>query len=139
MTRFARVFLDYGEAFEKVYQFPVLDFGSCDRLKDVPEVLFAIRSDTESQVDICYDTDYESRRDAASIPSWDWTFGRMDLSGEILGAYNLVRPRYARTARRKPGCRHVRHFTMTLSNDRPGQDLAIVSAQIFYRFVGKER
>lgn len=139
VTLFARVFLDYGTAIEKVYQFPVLNFGSYDRLKDVTGALLAIRSDTESQVDIRYDTDYESRMDCTEIPSRTLHFGQTDLAGRVLGGYNLIGPRYVQTARRKPGCRHVRHFTMTLSNDRPDQDLAIVSAQIFFRFVGKER
>ena len=139
VTRFARVFTDYGQGFEKLYQFPVTDFGRTDRLKDVTGVQFAVRSDTESMVEIRYDTDYESRTDCTPIPTWDWTLGRMDLGGRVVGGYNLETPRYARLAARKPGCRHVRHFTMTLRNDRPGQDLAIVSAQIFYRFAGKER
>ena len=47
--------------------------------------------------------------------------------------------RFAVVAKRKPGCRHVRHFTVTLENDTLGADLAIVSMQIYYRLQGKER
>ena len=139
ISAFARVFSDYGRAIEKVYRFPATDFGTLERLKDVTDAVFSIRSDTESQVEIRYDTDHESRTDRTKIPSWDWTFGRLDLRGRLLGCYNLVTPRYARAARRRPGCRHIRHFSMTLSNCSADEDLAIISAQIFYRYSGKER
>ena len=40
--------------------------------------------------------------------------------------------RFAHVAVRKPGCRHVRHFTMRLSNNEPGCDMSLVSAQIVF-------
>lgn len=139
VTRFGRFFTDYGEAIDKLYQFPVMNFGAYDRLKDVIQVILATRSDTETQIKIQYDTDYETRADLTEIYTWAWTWKNLDLGIQILGYYNLEAPRYARVAKRKPGCRHIRHFTMTLSNASPGEDLAVVSAQVFYRFQGRER
>ena len=139
VTRFGRFFTDYGEAIDKLYQFPVMAFGSYDRLKDVTQVILATRSDTETKIKIQYDTDYETREDLTELYTWAWTWKNLDLGAQILGYYNLEAPRYAKVAKRRPGCRHIRHFSMTLSNDAVGEDLAIVSAQVFYRFQGKER
>ena len=36
-------------------------------------------------------------------------------------------------------CRRVRHYTMRLENNAIGEDLSVVSAQIFYNFQGKDR
>lgn len=139
VTRFGRFFTDYGEGIDKFYQFPVMYFGSYDRLKDVLAVLIATRSDTETEIAIRYDTDYETRYDKTEIHTWSWSWVPMDLGKQILGYYNLEAPRYAKVAKRKPGCRHVRHFSMALSNATPGEDLAVVSAQVYYRLQGKER
>lgn len=134
-----RSFTDYGAAIENVYQFPVLNFGDYSRLKDVTTVLFETRSDTTSRVDIQYETDYERRNDKTYISTWSWNMEKMDLSALIIGWYNVLIPKYARVSKRRPKCRHIRHFTMTLSNNVAGEDLAIVSAQVYYSFQGKER
>lgn len=102
-------------------------------------MLQGTRSDTETKIKIQYDTDYETREDLTELYTWAWTWKNLDLGAQILGYYNLEAPRYAKVAKRRPGCRHIRHFSMTLSNDAVGEDLAIVSAQVFYRFQGKER
>jgi hypothetical protein len=134
VTRFGRYFSDYGEAIEKLYQFPTQDFGSYDRLKDVVSVLVAVRSDTDTDVTIRYDTDYETRYDLTPILSYSWRLTPRNLARRCLSV-----SRYARVVRRRPGCRHLRHFSMTFSNNVAGCDLAIVSAQIFYKYQGKER
>lgn len=139
VTRFGRYFSDYGAGIEKVYQFPVSYFGDYSRLKDIVSVIISTRSDTETVIGIRYDTDYETRDDKTEIVTWSWTWMNLDLTANILGYYNLSAPRYAKVAKRRPGCRHIRHFTMTLSNNIPGEDLAIVSAQVYYKFQGKER
>lgn len=139
VTRMGRYFSDYGEGIDKVYRFPTTNFGTYDRLKDVVEVDFATRSDTMSNIQIRYDTDYESRYDRTELSTWQKNCQRLALGETILGYYNLEMPRYAVAAKRRPGCRHVRHFSMTLSNREPGADLAIVSARIYYRIMGKER
>lgn len=127
LTKFDRSFSDYGQAIRKEYQFPTLHFGTYDRLKDVLYILLSIRSDTDSTIAVRYDTDYETRYDLTPVVS---------RAAEVSAAQGR---RYVKVAKRKPGCRHVRQFGLTLSNNTAGEDLALVSAQVFYRFVGKER
>lgn len=134
VTRFERVFSDYEKGIEKVYQFPTCHFGSYHRLKDVTDILVAVRSDTDTDITITYNTDYETRQDNTLIRSYSWRLSPRNLSRRYLGI-----SRYAHVVRRKPGCRHIRHFSMTFSNHTPGSDLAVVSAQIHYKFQGKER
>lgn len=134
VTRFDRVFVDYDGPIEKVYQFPTLNFGSYDRLKDVTDVLITVRSDTNTDVDIQYNTDYGVWTDPTPIRTYSWSLVPRNLAMRCL-SFN----RYAHVARRRPGLRHIRHFSMTFSNNDPGCDLAIVSAQVYYKFQGRER
>jgi len=134
VTRFARTFHDYGEAIDKIYAFPTQFFGSYDRLKDVLYVLITVRGDTDSEAQLRYDTDYESRLDNTNLLSKSWRLVPRDLSYRYLGV-----TRFGHVHKRRPGCWHVRHFAMALGNNVRDQDLAIVSAQIYYRFSGKER
>jgi len=134
VTRFERYFMDYGGPIEKLYQFPTQSFGTYDRLKDVTGVLLAVRSDTDTDIDIRYETDYETRYDRTAIRTASWR-----LAPRNLAQRSLAVARNAFVSRRKPGCRHVRHFSMALSNNDVGCDLAIVSAQIQYKYQGRER
>ena len=126
--------MDYEESIEKVYQFPPQFFDTYDRLKDILSVIFVVRSDTDSTVRIEYQTDYEERYDLTDIRSLSWSLVPRNLQYRYLDIQ-----KFAHVARRRPGCRHVRHFAMRLSNNQISQDLAIVSAQIYYRFTGRER
>lgn len=134
VTKFMRSFADYDAAIEKSYTIPTQSFGNYGQLKDVLSVLLAVRNDTDSEVLIRYDTDYETRYDRTPIDTRSWRLSPRNLRWRSLAVF-----RYARVARRTPGCRHVRHFSLTLSNNVAQEDLAIVSAQIFYRFTEKER
>lgn len=134
VTRFERVFSDYDEGIEKVYRFPTQHFGSYERLKDIPQLLVSVRSDTDTDIAVKYDTDYETRYDHTPIRTYSWRLAPRNLAHRCLDV-----PKYAYVAKRKPGCRHVRHFALTLSNSAKGEDLSIVSMQIFYRFQGRER
>lgn len=134
ITKFERVFSDYGGAIEKVYRFPTCNFGSYDRLKDVTQILVAVRSDTDTDMEIRYDTDYGGRYDMTRVRAYSWRLSPRNLLHRCLSGLP-----YAMPVRRRPGCRHVRHFSMTFSNNVPGCDLAVVSAQIFYKYQGKER
>ena len=134
VTRFERVFSDYGDGIEKLYRFPTQQFGSYERLKDVPQILLAVRSDTDTDIMVKYDTDYETRYDHTPVRTYSWRLAPRNLAHRCLDV-----PKYAYVAKRKPGCRHIRHFALTLSNDAPGEDLSVVSLQIFYRFQGRER
>lgn len=121
---------DPGVAINKVYAFPPQYFGSYDRLKDVMDVVFSIRGDTVSDTKVEYHTDYETREDLTKLRTWGWSFVPRNLTFR-----NLAPSPFAAPARRKPNCRHVQHFAMRLSNNNIGEDLAILSAQIFYRCV----
>lgn len=134
ITRFARVFSDYGAGIDKLYRVPTQHFGSYERLKDIPQILLSVRSDTDADIAIRYDTDYETRYDHTPIRTYSWRLSPRNLAHRCLDA-----AKYAYVAKRRPGCRHIRHFSLTLSNKAPGEDLSVVSMQIFYRFQGRER
>ena len=134
ITVFRRVFADYGEGIDKKYRFATQYMGSYDRKKDIVSVLFSVRGDTDTLIDIEYSSDYERRMDLTPIRSYSWKMLPRNLAYRFLGF-----AKFATVARRRPGCRHVRHFTMTLSNDRAGMDMSVLSAQIFYNFQGRER
>lgn len=134
VTAFGRSFADYGAAIEKLYTFPTQYFGGYDRLKDIQYLLVAVRSDTDTEVKLRYDTDYERRVDLTPIRSFSWRLVPRNL------ALRCLKPlRYGHVEKRRPGCRHIRHFSLTLENNEVMQDLAIVSAQIYYRYSGRER
>lgn len=63
-----QVHSDYGEAFRKVYQTPVLYFGQYNYLKDVRSLLLAVQSATGGEVQVTYDTDYVTRADLTPLP-----------------------------------------------------------------------
>lgn len=134
VTVMKRIFADYGAAIEKVYRFATRYMGTYDRLKDITCVVFNVRGDTDSEIRITYETDHEKREDLTPVRALSW-----HLAPRNLGYRNLGILRFAAVARRKPGCRHVRHFTMTLSNNEVGMDMAVISAQIFYRYRGRDR
>jgi len=134
VTRFERVFSDYGEGINKVFALPTQYFGGYDRLKDVLYTLLVVRSDTDTEIQLRYDTDYEKRVDLTPALSYSWRLSPRNLAHRCLAP-----ARFGNVAKRTPGCRHVRHFSMILGNRITGEDLAIISAQIFYRYSGKER
>ena len=134
LTALRNTYLDYDQGIEKVYQFAAQSLGSYDRLKDVLSVIFVVRADTNSVVNITYITDYGEREDLTPIRAFSWVLFPRDLSHRYLGI-----PRFANVARRKPMARHVRHFSMRLENSEPATDMSVVSAQIYYRYQGRDR
>ena len=134
VTMMKRTFDDYGEAIEKVYRFAGQYMGSYDWLKDVTGVLFTVQGDTDTEMRVTYETDYEKREDLTPVRSMTWHLAPRNLAYRNLGVQS-----FAGVARRKPGCRHVRHFAMTLSNNKVGMDMAVISAQILYRYQGRDR
>ena len=134
LSAFSRVCADYGRAIEKVYRFATEHFGGYDRLKNVDSVVLVMRSDTNATASLSYLTDHERREDRSELRAWSWM-----LSPRNLGFRSLRGRGFASVFRRKCRCRGVRHFTMRLSNDRVGQDLSVVSAQVFYNYQGRQR
>ena len=129
-------FSDYGETpIRKVYQFPAQNFGGYDRLKDVRTVIFSTVADLPSDTDVVYETDYETRTDPVKLR----TSGNDRLTERDLTVRDLNVPRSIAVFRRAPGCRHVRHFSVRLENDEAGYGLSVFSAEIQYRFTGRDR
>lgn len=134
LTALRSHFTDYDEPIPKVYQFAAQTLGGYDRLKDVLSVIFVVRADTNSLINITYLTDYEVREDLTPIRAFSWRLSPRNLSHRFLGVV-----RFATVARRKPGARHVRHFSMRLENNDLATDMSVISAQIFYRYQGRDR
>lgn len=135
VTRFDRRYSDYEDtAIDKVYRFATQTFGGFDRKKNIRSILLQVRSDTNTLIDITYLTDYEERQDKTPIVASSWRLSPRNLAFRFLGV-----SRFSNIARREPGCRHIRHFSMRLTNNRVGNDMSVVSAQIFYTYQGRER
>ncbi|MBQ6986118.1 MAG: hypothetical protein IJR48_06720 [Oscillibacter sp.] len=130
-----------GKPFRKVYQFPVRNFGGYDRLKDVLTLIVSARADTPTDINVIYETDYESRADLIHLSAE----GYDRLTDRNLEVRDLSVPRHAVTFRRRPDCKHVRHFALRFETDAdaqtgdPGHNLAVYSAELQYRFVGRDR
>ena len=135
VTRLGRTFDDYGGAVRKVYAFPTRNFGSYDALKDVRTVIFSTRKDTPHNTVITYRNDYETRQDRVNLV----TEGYDRLAERDLTERDLSVPLTVATFRREPMCRHVRHFSMILENNEAGKDFSLLTAEIQYRFVGRDR
>lgn len=134
LTALRNDYRDYGGAIHKVYQFAAQTLGGYDRLKDVLSVIFVVRSDTSSVINITYLTDYEQRADLTPIRAFSWRLSPRNLLYRFLSV-----ARFATVARRRPNARHVRHFSMRLENNDPATDMSVISAQIFYRYQGRDR
>lgn len=134
LTKFNRLWRDYGGPIDKSFRFTVQYFGGYDRLKNVNSVIFSLRPDTDSVTKLTYITDYESREDLTDLAHSAWRLVPRDLSYR-----NLAGTGFGAVFRRRPMCRRVKHFTMQLDNNVAGQDLSIVSAQIFYNYQGRLR
>lgn len=134
LTLMARTYSDYGEAIHKLYVFPPQFFGTFDRLKDVTVVIFALKSSTSTHIKLTYNTDWETRDDLTDIDTSYWRLWPRNLDYRTLNASGT-----AHVARRRPGCRHIRHFGMRLENNDKGLDMGVIYAQIFYKFQGRDR
>lgn len=134
ISRFVRNFRDYGAGIPKVFRFPTQDFGGHLNCKTIRRVILSTRSDTDTVIDITYETDYGSRRDLTPVACFSWRLFPRDLRRRMLAVRQ-----FAHVAVRKPGCRHVRHFTMRLTNNEAGCDMSLVSAQIVFTVQRRNR
>jgi hypothetical protein len=125
---------DFGEPIHKEFRFATQFFETYELLKDVYQVIFSVRSDTNTVINITYETDYESREDPTPIRVYSYRLSPRDLAFRILRVI-----KFATANVRKPGCRHVRHFSMTLTNDEFNSDMSLIGAQIFYKYSGGDR
>lgn len=124
-----------GYAIEKVYTFATQVMGTLDYLKDVRHAIFVIAAETDTNTEVWYETDYETRKDLVDIEfpaAWRMT-------PRYLGSRNLSVRIFDYVARRKPMCRHVRHFAMRLQNNNLNEDLSVISAQMMYTTQGRDK
>lgn len=134
IVKFVDAFNDFDEPIPRRYKFATQNFGTYEVLKDVIKVIFAVRSDTDSAMTITYESDYERRVDKTPIREYGWRLSPRDLT------HRSLRPiSFAGTAVRTPRCFHVRHFSMTLTNNTINTDMSIVNAQIVYRYSREDR
>lgn len=134
LSGMSRSFADYGQPIRKVFRFATQNMGSYDALKDITGVTLVARGDTDTNIRIFYSTDYEHREDLTPVRALSWSLWPRNLTKRYLGVM-----RFATVVRRRPGCRHVRHFYMRLENSEPASDMSVISAQIHYKFSGRDR
>ena len=135
ITHFERTFSDYnGQPIDKVFQFATQYFGTYDDLKNVNSVIITMRSDTNGTTRLQYITDYERRYDLTDLKVRHWLLSPRNLTYRSLAGRG-----FAEVFRRRPMCRRVRHYTMRLENNSVGEDLSIVSAEVFFNLQGKDR
>ena len=135
ITHFERTFADYNSLpIDKAYQFSTQYFGTYDSLKNVNSVIITMRSDTNGTSTLQYITDYERRYDLTPLKVRHWLLSPRNLTYRSLAGRG-----FAEVFRRRPMCRRVRHYTMRLENNSIGEDLSIVSAEVFFNLQGKDR
>ena len=128
LTRFkSGLYSDYGRPIYKHYQFAVQTLGSFTRKKDVVQVVFALPGDVPASVNLGYLTDLGARDDTTPLTVTPPT--------QITG----INPLGPVIAVRRPDCRHVRSFSMTLKDNTADKGLAIVSVQVLYKYTTPER
>ena len=118
----------------KRYVFPTMFFSTYDRMKNVNTVIVTMRSDTDTTAHLRYSCDWIDRDDPTPLETKSW-----HLSPRNLAFRYLTPKRFAVAFKRKPGLKHIKHFTMELSNNAIGEDLSLVSAQVFYNYQGRSR
>lgn len=134
MVKFVPEFVDFGLAIRRRFKFATQFFDTYEVFKDVAKVIFAVRSDTNTVINIQYETDYESREDLTPIRAYSYQLSPRNLTYRILSAI-----RYALASVRRPNCIHIRHFSMLLTNEQAYTDMSLISAQIFYRYSGGDK
>lgn len=128
LTRFkSGLYSDYGNPIYKHYQFAVQTLGSFTRQKDVTQIAFALPGDIPANAGLGYLTDLGARDDPTNLVVTPPT--------PITG----INPLGPVIAVRRPDCRHIRSFSMTLVDNTADKGLAIVSAQVFYKYTTPER
>ena len=128
LARFKQgLYSDYGRPFYKYYQFAVQTLGSLTRQKDVVQVVFALPGDVPASINLGYLTDLGARDDTTPLA--------VTPPAQITG----INPLGPAIAVRRPDCRHVRSFSMTLKDNTADKGLAIVSAQVLYKYTTPER
>ena len=126
---------DYGYAFERLFRFPTMNFGSYDNRKNVNSVIVTLGAYELENTELWYLTDYETQKDLTNLQVVD---DAVYDANRVVG----TRPDSSRVPavfRRRPMCRRVLHFTMKLVNNNLNEDFELVGAQVFYNLQGRLR
>ena len=133
ITELQEAFNDYGEAIEKIYRFPMMNFSGYDTRKNVNSVLLTLGAYERESTELVYITDYEERADLTNlevVPDYE--------ASRIVGTrpQNAIVPA---VFRRRPMCRRILHFTMRLTNNNVNEDLELIGARVFFVTQGRLR
>lgn len=134
VTRMADVLSDYDEGIEKCFRFPAVNPGGYDRTGDILRAVFAVRGDRESCTRLIYKTENGEREDPVPI-----RVTAAGLTSRDLTERDLSVQQECQIAMRRPLCRRVGRFSLTLYNNAPGQDLTLLCAQVICRAGGRRR
>lgn len=127
-------YADFDLPINRKFRFATQFFDTYEVFKDVTKVILMVRSDTNTVINITYESDYETRDDPTPIHAYSYALSPRNLAFRVLSTI-----RYAMTNVRKPGCIHIRHFSMTLTNNEIYTDMSLVGAQVFYRYSGGDK
>ena len=86
--------------------------------------MLALCPETASVTKLRYITDFETRQ---------------DLTDLVCAAPPSGGRKFPCVFRRKPLCRRVLHFAISLENNTAGEDLSISSAEVYFEILGKVR
>lgn len=128
------VLSDYGAGIEKVYRFPPIDPGAFARHRDILRMVFTLRCGSGSAVQVRYKTENGEWDDPTPIRITAAGLAPRDLTRRDLSV-----PTECVVAVRYPRCWHIGWFSATLHNSAAGEDMAVLSAQLTYRQVGRYR
>lgn len=126
VAEFSPVLSDFGEAIEKICDLPARSFGTYDRQKTILSMIFTTRGDAAMNTQVIYTCDFGSRTDRTNLVV-------AESDGELQGSP------FAAVFRRRPGYHNVRRLAVRLYNNTAGEDLSLVSAQIYYELRGRQR
>ena len=138
ITEFVRNYADYDEGIDKIYQYPYLSFGAYDRLKNITSVLFATRYDRVQNTNIDWQCDYTTEHERNNIVT-DTGVSLVPRDLSVRDFSLAASSDFAYVARRKPGFRNIKHFSLKLTDDTAGNDMSMISTQIFYTYQGRYR
>ena len=135
LTILQEAFNDYGDPIERIYRFPMSNFGSYDRRKNINSVILTLGAFKCENTELVYITDYEERADLTNpevVPENTYEASRVVGTRPLSDIVPAV-------FRRRPMCRRVLHFTMKLRNNNVNEDLELIGAQVFWNQQGKLR
>jgi hypothetical protein len=122
---------DFGEAIDGRFKTKLFNFDRPERLKDIPDVWFTTRANSNTTIEVIYYNDNGEQMDNSSVPvsglksfdwdDWDWDDFTWDVQ------------RYAPTIKLRPKIKKVQYFSMEFRNNVINENLSILNLVIFYK------